>query len=252
MKAADEHGVVAERWDLAPDLSISRVLTGLWQIADMERDGRQLDLMATAREMEPYVDAGLTTFDMADHYGSAEEIVGLFAREHGSDAVQPLTKWVPKPGALTREEVREAVELSLRRMQTERLDLLQFHAWNYADPSYLDTLFYLQELKDEGLILHLGLTNTDTVHLRMIVNSGIAITSNQVCFSLLDQRARAHGMTELSSPAASAPVSNGPMASCLAQRPHRRRNASPEPTLTPVRASHASRSATVMRVPGSR
>lgn len=196
MKAADGRGVVAERWDLAPDLSISRVLTGLWQIADMERDGRQLDLVATAREMGPYVDAGLTTFDMADHYGSAEEIVGLFAREHGSGVVQPLTKWVPEPGASTREEVREAVELSLRRMQTERIDLLQFHAWNYADPSYLDTLFYLQELKDEGLILHLGLTNTDTAHLRMIINTGIAITSNQVCFSLLDQRAGAHGMTE--------------------------------------------------------
>ena len=197
MKAADGRSAVAERWELAPDLSISRVLTGLWQIADMERDGQQLDLVATAREMEPYIKAGLTTFDMADHYGSAEEIAGFFTREHGSEAVQTLTKWVPKPGPSTREEVREAVELSLRRMQTERLDLLQFHAWNYADPSYLDTLFYLQELKDEGMILHLGLTNTDTAHLRMIVNSGIRITSNQVCFSLLDQRAQAHGMIDL-------------------------------------------------------
>jgi len=197
MKTTDGRGVVAERWELAPNLSISRVLTGLWQIADMERDGQQLDLVATAREMEPYIKAGLTTFDMADHYGSAEEIAGLFAREHGSEAVQTLTKWVPKPGPSTREEVREAIEISLRRMQTERLDLLQFHAWNYADPSYLDTLFYLQELKDEGLILHLGLTNTDTAHLRMIVNSGIGITSNQVCFSLLDQRAHTHGMIEL-------------------------------------------------------
>ncbi len=197
MKASDQPRTIVERWDLAPDLSISRVLTGLWQIADMERDGRQLDLAATAREMEPYVDAGLTTFDMADHYGSAEEIVGLFARQHGSDAVQLFTKWVPKPGASTREDVREAVEISLRRMQAERLDLLQFHAWNYADPSYFDTLFYLQELKDEGLIRYLGLTNTDTAHLRMIVSSGIEIASNQVCFSLLDQRARANGMTEL-------------------------------------------------------
>ena len=38
---------VVERWNLAPDLSISRVLTGLWQIADMEREGRKLDLTAT-------------------------------------------------------------------------------------------------------------------------------------------------------------------------------------------------------------
>jgi len=82
-------------------------------------------------------------------------------------------------------------------MQADRLDLLQFHTWNYADPSYLDTLSYLQELKDEGLIRHLGLTNTDTAHLRLILNSGFEIVSNQVCFSLLDQRARNNGMTEL-------------------------------------------------------
>jgi len=186
-----------ERWDIAPDLSISRVLTGLWQIADLERDGKQLDLEATAREMEPYVEAGFTTFDMADHYGSAEKIVGLFLKQHGAGSAELFTKWVPKPGRSSREQVRDAVQLSLDRMQTDRLDLLQFHTWNYADPSYLDTLSYLQELKDEGLIRHLGLTNTDTAHLRLMLNSGFEIVSNQVCFSLLDQRARNSGMTEL-------------------------------------------------------
>ena len=188
---------MVERWDLTPDLSISRVLTGLWQIADMERDGKSLDLEATGREMQPYVDAGLTTFDMADHYGSAEEIAGFYAQEHGAAAAQLFTKWVPKPGASSCEEVREAIELSLRRMKAERLELLQFHAWNYADPSYFDTLFRLRELQEEGLIGHLGMTNTDTVHLRMIVDTGFEIATNQVCFSLLDQRARANGMLEL-------------------------------------------------------
>ena len=48
-----------ERIVLAPDLEISRVVTGLWQIADMERDGKTLDLAATAECMKPYVDAGL-------------------------------------------------------------------------------------------------------------------------------------------------------------------------------------------------
>ena len=186
-----------ERWDIAPDLSISRVLSGLWQIADIERDGKQLDLEATAREMDPYVEAGFTTFDMADHYGSAEEISGLFLKRHGSGAAELFTKWVPKPGPSSREQVREAVQLSLDRMRSDRLDLLQFHTWNYADPSYLDTLSYLQELEEEGLIRHLGLTNTDTAHLRLILNSGFEIVSNQVCFSLLDQRARDNGMTEL-------------------------------------------------------
>jgi aryl-alcohol dehydrogenase-like predicted oxidoreductase/enamine deaminase RidA (YjgF/YER057c/UK114 family) len=188
---------IVERWNLTPDLSISRVLTGLWQIADMEREGRKLDLAATARAMEPYVQAGFTTFDMADHYGSAEVIAGLFAREHGHDSVQLFTKWVPTPGPASRDDVRTAVQTALDRLRSDRLDLLQFHAWNYADPSYLDSLTYLQELKDEGLIRHLGMTNVDTAHLRMILHSGIEVVSNQVCFSLLDQRARANGMLEL-------------------------------------------------------
>ena len=89
------------------------MLTGLWQIADMERDGRAVDLEAAATAMEPYVDAGLTTFDMADHYGSSEEIVGRFVDRHGEGVVQVATKWVPKPGPVTREDVRVAVERSL-------------------------------------------------------------------------------------------------------------------------------------------
>ena len=117
--------------DLAPELCISRVVTGLWQIADMERDGRSLDLDRAARSMKAYTEAGLTTFDMADHYGSAEEIAGIFARRHTEgDDVQILTKWVPEPGESSRERVRRGVQRALDRLQTERLDLLQYHAWN--------------------------------------------------------------------------------------------------------------------------
>ncbi len=186
---------LVERCELAPGFSISRILTGLWQIADMERDGQSMDLKAAADAMVSYVDAGFTTFDMADHYGSAEKIAGLFLKEYGSRA-QLLTKWVPKPGPATREDVRAAVQRSLERMQTSRLDLLQFHTWNYADPNWLDCLSWLQELKQQGLVRHLGLTNVDTAHFRIAANSGIEIVSNQVCFSLLDQRAR-RGMSEL-------------------------------------------------------
>jgi diketogulonate reductase-like aldo/keto reductase/enamine deaminase RidA (YjgF/YER057c/UK114 family) len=81
------------------------------------------------------------------------------------------------------------VERALTRLRTETLDLLQFHAWNYADPSWLETLFDLQELRREGLIRHLGLTNVDAIHLQMVLVSGIEVVSNQVSFSLIDQRA---------------------------------------------------------------
>ncbi len=188
-----------ERWEIAPGLTISRIVTGLWQIADMERDDVLLDPVATAAALAPYVDSGLTTFDMADHYGSAERIVGVLLKESTatSDRVQALTKWVPPPGPSTRDETRAAVQRALDRLESKRIDLLQFHTWNYADPSYLDTLLYLQELKDEGLIRHIGLTNIDTAHLRVILHTGIEVVSNQVSFSLLDQRARVNGMTAL-------------------------------------------------------
>ena len=75
--------VNVERCELAPDFSISRVLTGLWQIADMERKSGALDASVTAAAMNPYVEAGFTTFDMADHYGSAEIIAGRFQQQYG-------------------------------------------------------------------------------------------------------------------------------------------------------------------------
>jgi aryl-alcohol dehydrogenase-like predicted oxidoreductase/enamine deaminase RidA (YjgF/YER057c/UK114 family) len=178
-----------ERRRLAPDLTISRVVTGLWQLADMERDGRSVDVNRAAAAMQPYAEAGLTTFDMADHYGPAEIVAGLFRSRSPRQPVQLFTKWVPKPGRVSRSDVRAAVERALSRLGVETIDLLQYHAWNYADPGWLETLFDLQDLKAEGLIRHLGLTNFDTAHLRVVAASGIGVVSNQVSFSLLDQRA---------------------------------------------------------------
>lgn len=175
---------------LSDNLTISNILTGLWQIADMERDGATLDPIKTAAYMASYVDAGLTTFDMADHYGSAEVISGMFSTHYpqGKKA-QLLTKWVPQPGYVNKETIRKAVTTALTRLQKESIDLLQYHAWSYLDPIWLDTLYELQSLKEEGLIKELGVTNFDAAHLRVAAASGIRLVTNQVCYSLLDQRA---------------------------------------------------------------
>lgn len=177
-------------FELAKGLTVSKIITGLWQIADMERDGNILDPKITSQHMASYVEAGLTTFDMADHYGSSEIITGTFKNEHAlGSKVQLFTKWVPKPGKLNKEIVREAIQRALDRMQQTQIDLMQFHAWHYPDPSWLDGLFFLKELKTEGLIKHIGVTNFDAAHLRIALASGIPIVSNQVCHSLIDQRA---------------------------------------------------------------
>ncbi len=184
-----------ERTELAPGLEISRVVTGLWQVADLERDGSVLDADAAAEELERYARAGLTTFDMADHYGSSELIAGRFA-QRGREAGQCLTKWVPNPGPHSAADVRRAVERALERMSTDAIDLLQFHAWSYPDPAWIDCVLHLEALREEGLVRHLGVTNTDTAHLRMLLDSGVEVVSNQICYSLLDRRA-AGPMAEL-------------------------------------------------------
>jgi aryl-alcohol dehydrogenase-like predicted oxidoreductase len=89
---------------------------------------------------------------------------------------------------MTRELVEENINISLRRMGVESLDLMQFHWWEYRDKNYLDALKYMAELQAEGKIKHLALTNFDTEHLQIITEAGIKIVSNQVQFSLVDRR----------------------------------------------------------------
>ncbi len=171
-----------ERIELAPGLEISRIVTGLWQVADMERDGRTLDLDAAAADMARYAEAGFDTFDMADHYGSAEDIAGRFNRLVAAGRVKTIgsagpgafTKWCPTPGEMDAATVRAAVERSLRRMQTPKIDLLQLHWWMFEHPAYLDAMRELASLQAEGLIRHLGVTNFDTDHLRVLVRQGIS------------------------------------------------------------------------------
>jgi len=177
------------RTTLAPGLEIARVVTGLWQVADMERDGRTLDADTAAAARRAYICGVVASCDMARHYGSAEIIAGR-CRALGDPArLQLFTKWVPKPGPVSAADVRAAVERALERLQMPAIDLLQFHAWNYADPSWLDALFHLQDLKRAGLIRHLGLTNVDAAHLRVVLASGLEVVANQVSSSLIDRRA---------------------------------------------------------------
>ncbi|HEY9872656.1 MAG TPA: aldo/keto reductase [Candidatus Obscuribacterales bacterium] len=182
----------SSRLQLTPDLNICRLLNGLWQVSGAHR---RIEPKAAIQNMFQYMDAGFTTWDLADHYGPAEDFIGEFRRQltatRGKDALsnlQAFTKWVPRPTKMTRKLVEENIDISRRRMGVETLDLMQFHWWEYRDKNYLDALRYMSELQSEGKIKHLALTNFDTEHLKIIVDSGIKIVSNQVQFSLVDRR----------------------------------------------------------------
>lgn len=173
-------------------LPICRILSGMWQVSGAH--GR-IDPSAAIDAMLAYHDAGFTTWDLADHYGPAEDFIGEFRRrlsaERGEAAlseIQAFTKWVPRPGPMTRQIVENNVDISLRRMGIERLDLLQFHWWEYRDRRYLDALEQLAALRDEGKIHRVALTNFDTQRLHEIADHGVRVVSNQVQYSLIDRR----------------------------------------------------------------
>ena len=182
-------------YPFAQNLPICRLLNGLWQVSG--GPGR-IDPTSAVAEMLTYHDAGFTTWDLADHYGPAEEFIGAFRRQLAArsgpqalEQVQAFTKWVPSPGPMTRQIVERAVDVSRRRMDTETLDLLQFHWWEYRDGRYLDALTHLAALCDMGKLRYLGLTNFDTRRLEIMVQQGLPIASNQVQYSLLDRRPEA-------------------------------------------------------------
>ena len=168
--------------------TIPKAIIGLWQIADMERSGNKVDPANAAKSMMQYYENGFTCFDMADHYGSSEEIAGYCKKYFAPAGIQFFTKWVPSPGVITEKIAEEAVERALKRLDSPQIDLLQFHAWNYADPNWLNALYALNKLREKGFIANIGLTNFDHIHLNMVIASGIPVVSNQIAYSLLDQR----------------------------------------------------------------
>jgi aryl-alcohol dehydrogenase-like predicted oxidoreductase len=185
----------ASQFPLAADMTICRLLNGMWQVSGAHGP---IDPERAVEAMFAYHEAGFTTWDLADHYGPAEDLIGEFRRrfvarysEELLPEIKAFTKWVPHPGPMTRRVVEDAVEISLRRMGVDRLDLLQFHWWDYANPNYLDALKRLMELQQSGKIRYLALTNFDTERLSIIVAEGIRILCNQVQYSLVDRRPEA-------------------------------------------------------------
>jgi aryl-alcohol dehydrogenase-like predicted oxidoreductase len=184
-----------ERFRLAPEYTISRVIKGGWQLAGghgaIERE-------QALRDMLLYAEAGITTFDCADIYSGLERLIGEFIRRH-RDAmdngtvpkVEVHTKYVPDLEALptlTRRDVQAAVDRSLDRLGVERLDLVQFHWWDHDVPGYVEAALHLAALRDAGKIKQIGLTNFDTAHLAELLAAGVPIVSNQVQYSVLDHR----------------------------------------------------------------
>jgi aryl-alcohol dehydrogenase-like predicted oxidoreductase len=184
-----------ERTLLAPHHSISRVIKGGWQLAGGHGHVNPERALA---DMRLFVQTGITTFDCADIYTGVEDLIGQFLRQNRADLrsgalphVQVHTKYVPNLDALpslTKADVVQAIDRSLRRLGLERLDLVQFHWWDYDHPGYVDAALCLYDLQRAGKIKHIGVTNFDVPRLAQVVAAGVPVVSNQVQYSVLDHR----------------------------------------------------------------
>jgi aryl-alcohol dehydrogenase-like predicted oxidoreductase len=172
------------------DTYTCRVLNGMWQVSGAH--GYDPEKPAVLSEMARCADGGFTTFDLADIYGPAEDFAGSFVKGKYASSMskdcQFFTKWVPKPHKITKGLVNDAIGRSLQRMKTERLDLVQFHWWDYDDLNYFNAMDGLMTLKENGQIRNIGLTNFDTEHMIKLMDEGAPLVSNQVAFSIIDSR----------------------------------------------------------------
>jgi aryl-alcohol dehydrogenase-like predicted oxidoreductase len=129
--------------------------------------GWRIDVDATRSVVDAAIDAGITLFDTADIYGNrggSESALGevlagrrddiVLATKFGGDMA-----YGPAAGARGgRLYVRRAVEASLRRLKTDRIDLLQLHMPDPVTPVE-ETIAALQELVGDGLIRYWGHSN---------------------------------------------------------------------------------------------
>jgi aryl-alcohol dehydrogenase-like predicted oxidoreductase len=180
---------------LRPGYEISRIICGGWQLAGGHG---VVDRALAVDDLVAFCEGGVFTFDCADIYTGVEELLGAaraeVERRHGTAArarIKVHTKCVPdldKLHEVDRTYIRRIVETSLKRLRTERLELVQFHWWDYAVPGALEAAGWLSELQREGKIERLGGTNFDTSHAAALIGACFDLVSMQVQYSLLDNR----------------------------------------------------------------
>jgi aryl-alcohol dehydrogenase-like predicted oxidoreductase len=159
--------------------------------------GSQIEEDAAAACVKASLDAGITTFDTADVYaiGAAESVLGRALKGVRRDSIEIFTKvyWPtgsnPNNRGLSRKHIVESLHASLERLQTDHVDLLQAHRYDYATPLE-ETLRAFDDLVRQGKVHYIGVSEwtadqiADAV--RLADEMGFdRIISNQPQYSLL-------------------------------------------------------------------
>ena len=175
-------------------LEVSRLGAGLVQI------GRK-DVGNAARVLNEALDGGVTFLDTAECYGRSEEFIGRTIAHRRSEYVlatkvghavdrgsRPVGADPEGNRSWTATTIRESIDRSLRRLKTDRVDLLQVHAYDTTWPLDDDVLQIILDARQAGKARFLGYSQEGD-HAELAVRTGLFDTL-QVSFSLIDQRPR--------------------------------------------------------------
>ena len=141
-------------------LKISEIAYGNWIT-----HGSQVEEEAARACVAAALDEGITTFDTADVYAGtrAEEVLGRALHGQRRESLEIFTKlyWPVGPGAndrgLSRKHVVESIHGSLRRLQTDYVDLYQAHRYDHETPLE-ETLRAFDDLVRQGKVLYVGVS----------------------------------------------------------------------------------------------
>lgn len=196
---------MTDRVDLSPELSLSRLVYGMWRIGD-DKDTSPAHVQA---KVEACLAQGITTMDQADIYGgyTAEAIFGgaLKAAPHLRDKLEIVTKCGILVGAgrhsavrvkhydTTAEHINASVEASLRDMGTDRIDLLLIHRPDpLMDPD--ETGPALDALVASGKVRAVGVSNFRPWDYQLLQSSmETTLVTNQIEMSLVAPEAFTNG-----------------------------------------------------------
>ena len=131
------------------------------------------------------LDRGINYFDTAEAYneGRSEESLGLALKGRRAQAI--IGTKVP-PNFSEPSVLRQHCEASLRRLQTDTIDIYMLH-WPITDYSVEDAFATLQALQAEGKIRSIGVSNFGSRQLSEALETGVRIHVNQYCYNLLSR-----------------------------------------------------------------
>jgi aryl-alcohol dehydrogenase-like predicted oxidoreductase len=169
---------------------LSEVGLGCWQIG--ANWGNEIEKNKAFKILNEAVENGVTFFDTADVYGDgrSEELIGEFLKTTKAD-IKVATKFGRGsdvfPNNYSEKALKESVNASLKRLNVDKIDLLQLHCIPTEELQKGNIFDWLRSLKQEGKIVHFG-ASVESVEQGLVCLKQEGLQSLQVIYNIFRQK----------------------------------------------------------------